>query len=546
MNETLRFIARFIVKEKFLFFLGVLTTLTASFFTWLSPQLLARVIDESFAAKLIIFFALSEVFKLLLNYLTQRVFAIFGQNIIERIRESMIEHLMKVPVTYFDRSSSGQIMTRVVNDVNSLTEFLQSGLISIVGNGASVVAIFVGIYSLNAKLALVLYLVFIPFVYACYIFSKKLKIDYESTRNELSHFNSMMADFLFGMKTIRSLSLSQQKDQALIRQIRNYSDAQVRMVRTFALFNPVLSLGIGVLFFILIQMGIPMLDAGQMRTGEWVAILSYIFLLQQPLMEMTDRWNFFLSGLTSIDRIRNVFSEQPEKTGIHIASKMQVIEFKNVSFRYHRGDKSILNQINFTIQAGDRIGIYGETGMGKTTLLQMFYGFYMPTQGELLWNSIPYQHYSIASIRNQFGVVEQFPLIFSGTVKENITLFGQFEFDVTKYKTVFKDYPLITSILDRLDDEVKERGNNFSMGERQMISFLRAYLKKPQIWILDEATAFFDPKAELEFMNSLRTLGEDIVIVQIAHRKEALTQMKRLLKVEQGQLLEQSTLINSR
>ena len=539
MSKTFKFIAPYLFKEKKLFLLGFLTTLLASFFMWLSPQLLARLIDESFAKRLICFFAFSEFFKLLLNYLTQKTYARFGQNIIERIREAMIVHLMKVPVSYFDRSSSGQIMTRVVNDVNSLTDFFQSGLISIIGNGASVVAMFLGMYSLNHHLAAILFLSFIPFLFACAMFSKQLRIAYESTRNELSHFNSMLADFLFGMKTIRSLSLTKQKDQVLTQQIENYSDAQVRMVKTFALFNPALSLGIGVLFFVLIVRGIPMVDQGVMRIGEWVAILSYIFSLQQPLMEITDRWNFFLAGLTSIDRIRNVFSEHVEKTGTMNAQAIQVIQLKDVFFSYQTSSKNVLTHCNLEIRAGDRIGVFGETGMGKTTLLQLLYGFYQPTQGELSWNSIPYSQYSIADIRKHFGVVEQFPLLFSGTVGENISLFNQYEFNPEQLRKLFNGYPLILSILNRLNEEVRERGSNFSMGERQMISFLRAYLKKPQIWILDEATAFFDPAAETEFMNALDTLGSGIVIIQIAHRKEALTGMKRLLKVEQGLVVEQ-------
>lgn len=538
MNQTLRFILQYLVHEKTLFLFGVIATLLTSYCTWLSPQLLARVIDESFSKKLILFFALSEFLKLFMSYLTQKTFTRFGQNVIERIRGSMIDHLMKVPVHYFDRSSSGQIMTRVVNDVNSLTDFFQSGLISIVGNVASVVAIFIGIYSLNHQLAVFLFIFFVPFLYACSVFSKRLRKAYEDTRNELSHFNSMLADFLFGMKTIRSLSLSKQKDHALVQQIQNYSKAQVRMVHTFALFNPTLSLGIGVLFFVLILMGIPMVDQGVLRTGEWVAILSYIFLLQQPLMEITDRWNFFLGGLTSIDRIRNVFSEPVERTGVLIPKKMEMIQLHHVSFRYQSGSENILNNTSLEIRSGDRIGIFGETGMGKTTLLQLLYGFYLPTQGELTWNGVPYYQYSIFEIRKYFGVVEQFPLLFSGTIHENISLFGQYDFDLEQIRTQFKGYPLITSILNRLNEEVRERGNNFSMGEKQMVSFLRAYLKKPQVWILDEATAFFDPQAESEFMSALALLDPSIVIIQIAHRKEALGQMNRLIKVEKGSLQE--------
>ena len=178
--------------------------------------------------------------------------------------------------------------------------------------------------------------------------------------------------------------------------------------------------------------------------------------------------------------------------------------------------------------------------MGKSTLLQLLYGFYTPTQGLITWNGVSYQDLSIHEIRNYFGVVEQFPLLFSGSVKDYITLFDQFQFDLVLLKEQFKEYKLISSILNRLNEEVRERGSNFSMGEKQMISFLRAFLKNPQIWIFDEATAFFDPEAEKEFMNALNQLDPEIVIIQIAHRKEALQQMDRYLKVEEGLVVELS------
>ena len=541
MRKSFRFMLPFVLSEKKYLFMGFSATFLAAYFTWLGPQLLARLIDGGFVKLLLLAFAGSEFLKLLLNYLNQKVFATFGQNVIERIRESMLKHLMKVPVSYFDRSTSGQIMTRFVNDANSLSDFFQSGMISIVGNAFSIFAIFFGIHSLSSKLAIVMLIIFIPFFYTCSVFSKRLRLAYESSRNELSHFNSMLADFLHGMKTIRSLSLSGSKNRALNRQIQKYSDSQVQMVHEFALFNPVLSLGVGVLFFVLILQGIPMVDRGELKTGEWIAILSYIFMLSQPLLEITDRWNFFLAGLTGIDRIRSVFDEPIEKTGKNEPSEMEEIVLDGVSFRYPGATKDVLKDVNLRIVPGDRIGIHGESGMGKTTLLQMLYGFYLPTRGDLRWNGVRYHSYSIESIRRYFGVVEQFPFLFSGTIHENITLFGKNENDFHRLKEQFADYPLILSVLNRAEEEVRERGANLSMGEKQMISFLRAYLKNPQIWILDEATAFFDQQAEDEFMRALDSLSHKIIIIQIAHRKEALTRMKRLIKVESQGLQQLST-----
>jgi ATP-binding cassette subfamily B protein len=387
-------------------------------------------------------------------------------------------------------------------------------------------------------LSFLLILSFIPFFAACVYFSEKLRQAYEETRNQLSYFNSMLADFLYGMKTIRSLSLSNLKNQLLSRQIQNYSNAQIGMVREFAFFNPVLSLGIGVLFLILILKGNPLVDSGQMKTGEWIGILSYIFMLQQPLLEITDRWNFFLSGVTSIQRIKNVFDVKEEKVEGKEIFKLNEILLENVSFQYPSTNRVILDQVNLRIKRGDRIGIFGESGSGKTTFLQLLYGFYHPISGQITWNGISHHEISLRDLRAQFGVVEQFPFLFSGTIRDNIDLFGKIKIDFDSMRKKFSKYPLIKSILYRLDEEVRERGDNLSMGEKQMVSFLRAYFKSPSIWILDEATAFFDQEAESEFMDILNQLPHDTVIIQIAHRQEALKDMKRIIRVERNCLLE--------
>lgn len=539
---NLRWIFPYVLLEKRIFSYAFAATLISSSCMWLGPQILARIIDQGFVRSMIILYAGVELSKLLMNFISQRSFARFGQNVIERIRGTMISHLMELPVEYYDRSTSGQIMTRVVNDVNSLSDFFQSGMISIVGNLIAILAILIGIFNIHSGLGLWILMFFLPFLFACAHFSNRLKNAYENSRNQLSHFNSMLADFLFGMKTIRSLSLSTVKVEALNRQIRSYSDSQVGMVREFALFNPILSLGTGVMFMVLILKGIPLVESGSLGTGGWVAILSYIFLLQSPLFEIADRWNFFLAGMTGIERIRKVFEESIEQSGHASCPPMESIELRNLSFGYSSTDRVVLKQVNLKIQKGERIGFFGESGMGKTTLFQLLYGFYPPGSGMILWNSQSYSNFSLKSLRAHFGVIEQFPILFTGTIRDNITLFGKLKFDERLLSDQFKNYPTLSRILSRLDDSTGEKGSALSMGERQMVSFLRVLLKNPEIWVLDEATAFFDPEVEGEFHAIMDRLKESITVLQVAHRREALSRMNRHFLVRSGEVLEQSRL----
>lgn len=553
MMKSIAFISKYIFEEKLFLIFGILMTSMVSGLTWLGPKIIAFIIDRGLvphdhrmAMVGVIYLAFSEGGRLLSVFLSQMIYSIMGQNVIENVREKMVVHLMKLPISYFDQVSSGKMMTRVVSDVNSLTDFFQSGFVSVLGNLASIIAIFVGLLSLNLGLGTVLLFSFLPVAVACVFFSRRLKLVYELTRNQLSNLNAMLADFLFGMRTIRSLGISRPKYHELNTQIEKYAIAQKDMVRTYALFQPTLSLGTGILILILISMGLPLVEQNVMKVGEWVAALSYVILLQQPLTEISDRWNFFLAGVTSIERITHVFEEQPEKVGTVRAMKMDEIRFSKVGYQYTNSGTQALIEVDLQIKRGDWVGVYGASGSGKSTLLQMIYGFYLPTEGSLTWNGADYHALNLKDLRTHFGVVEQFPFLFTGTIRDNITLFGEHPMSVDAIREEFVGFKLIENLLGKLDFEINERGNNLSMGQKQMIAFLRAYVARPDIWILDEATAFFDTEAEQEVIRALTRLGSSISVIQVAHRPEALSTMHRLFKVDQGLVQEQSTTINSK
>jgi ATP-binding cassette subfamily B multidrug efflux pump len=550
MTRSFAFIWQFIYREKVWFFFGLLMTGMVSGLSWFGPKVIARIIDEGIVPQnqqRILYgvgiLAATELTRLFSVFLSQAVYAILGQNVIERVRKRMIHHLMGLPVSFFDGVTSGGMMTKVVNDVNSLTDFFQSGFVSILGNFASIVAIFVGLCTLNLKLGLILFIAFIPSIIACFYFSNVLKGVYEHTRNQLAFLNSILADFLFGMKTIRSLGLSHLKLQKLNRQIQKYAQAQMKMVRTFALFHPSYTLGTGVMMLLLVILGIPMVEQDTLKIGQWVAALSYIVALQGPLTEISDRWNFFLAGVTSIERIIEVMDEVPEQTVPssgrgEAALPPESIEFAGASYRYPGSPRGALSGVSCAIRKGDWIGVYGESGSGKSTFLQMIYGFYPPSEGELRWNGRTYSSVDLRSIRSHFGVVEQFPFLFTGTILENLSLFHPEGVDLEALRREFAGYALIESLLAMPGHEMTERGGNLSMGQKQMIAFLRAYISRPRVWILDEATAFFDPEAESEVMRALERLGPDVIVIQVAHRPEALVRMKRRFRVDQGMLEE--------
>jgi ABC-type multidrug transport system fused ATPase/permease subunit len=546
MKASIRFILREILIQWRILVAGLGLTVLGALMVWAGPVVIAGIIDEGLVTgdrDRVIRGALAlagvEALRLISAAGGQMVYAVLGQNVIERVRRRMVEHLVSLPIPYFDKVTSGGMMTRVVNDANSLTDFFQSGFVSVLGNIGSLVAAFIGIGSLSPRLGLLLFCVFLPFVWLTSRFSRQLRRVYEEMRSRLSELNSTLADMLFGMRTLRSLGLNVDSHGKLNTKVEAYAESQKGMIGTYALFHPAITLATGVFLLIWIGAGLSLVDAGELKVGGWIAGLSYVLMMQQPMTEISDRWNFFLAGITSIGRVREVLESAPERTGIPPAEGFTSLVFENVGFTYEGAQEPALSDVNLEIRKGDWIGIFGESGSGKSTLLQLAIAFLDPVHGTLKWNGRSLRDLDPSSIRGHFGVVEQFPFLFSGTVRDNITWFGKHELDRDSLLRRFEGHGLISSLLNRLDHPVSERGSNLSLGEKQMITFLRSWLAGPGIWILDEATAFFDPRAEAELLSVLESeRHRGVTVIQVAHRPEALRRMNRWINVRSGGLRE--------
>lgn len=546
MKASLRFILSEILVEWRTLLGGLLLTGLGALMVWAGPVVIAGIIDEGLVPgdrdrviRGVFLLALAEILRLSSAAGGQVVYAVLGQNVIERVRQRMVRHLVALPVPYFDRVTSGGMMTRVVNDANSLTDFFQSGFVSVLGNVGSLVAAFAGLSSLSPGLGVALFVVFVPFVWVTSVFSRQLRLVYEDMRSRLSDLNSTLADMLFGMRTLRSLGLNVPSHEKLNEKVEGYAVSQRGMIRTYALFHPTITLATGVFLLIWIGAGLQLVGTGELKVGRWIAGLSYVLMMQQPMTEISDRWNFFLAGITSIGRVREVLESPEERKGAAPVGPFERLSFQEVDFVYEGAGGAALSGVNLEIKRGDWIGIFGESGSGKSTLLQLAIAFLDPTRGEVLWNGRNVRELDPAGLRCHFGVVEQFPFLFSGTIGDNITWFGKRALDREALLERFDGHALITSLLTRTEDPVTERGANLSLGEKQMITFLRAWLAGPEIWILDEATAFFDPQAEAELLAVLESERDrGVTLIQVAHRPEALRKMNRWINVRSGDLQE--------
>ncbi len=529
-------------KYKWMVITGTVTTLVTATMVWLSPRIVSNFIEEGLlpqswerAKFWIACIAAAEILRLACQASTMTLFSKISYKVMGDLREQLNRHLHRVPVSMFDRMPSGRIMTRVAFDVGSISDFYQSGFISIIGNILAIAATWIGIFQISFDIGILLFAIFIPMVLVCVYFSDRLKKNYELSRAQLSTLNAHFADFLNGMKTIRALGLKKIKYGILKDGADKFGTIQFGISQTFALLHPTISLAIGLMMIVVVSKGSNQISEGTLSLGHLSALLTYIGLLFNPLVEMTDRWNFFVQGVTAIDRIQEIVKEQIEQDGVQKAPPFLDLELKDVSFSYSKSGKdSVLNNFNLKISRGDWIGIHGPSGSGKSTLLQLILAFENPSQGQVSWNGSSYLDFKRQTLRRKFGLVEQFPQLFAGSVEDNITCFGNVQPNWKDLEAELSEFPLAYSVVSNRSKRVEEKGNNLSMGERQMLAFIRALVTQPEIWVLDEATAFFDLIAEKECLDILeRYRSRGITVIQVAHRQSVLKQMTRKLSMFQ-------------
>jgi len=534
-----------IARERWLLVFGIFLTLlnTAAFLA--QPRLLAFAIDEVIVPKktellitLGLAYFLIESVRTLAAFGTSYLFSYLGQKVMQRIRVRLFAHIQKLPVSTFDRIPAGKLVTRMTNDVSSLADMFTAGFISIIGNVLLVVGTIVSILILDWKLGLISLSVFPLLVGISVYFSARLKKAYRSARSKLSALNAFLAENISGMKIV-FLFNREPKHLKRFRKLNDwYSDAQIGFVRVFSLFQPAITFFTGVSVAIAITLGGTKVLDGDMKIGVLFAFLMYILSSFQPLRDIADMWNMFLSGITSAERIFSILDWSPEadlgRVDIEVERNSPIngdIEFRNVWFSYD-DDRYVLEDVSFSIKSGEKIGLVGPTGSGKTTILSLLMRFYDPQKGQILIDGKDIRTWNKRVLRDHIALVQQDVFLFSGTVDDNIFLWSR---SSGHREDVLRQYPEIEA---RKNDFLQERGGNLSLGERQMISFLRAESKNPDIWILDEATSNMDSESEMRLVRSLESAASEKTALFVAHRLATVRNCDQILVLHLGKLIE--------
>lgn len=465
-----------------------------------------------------------------------------GQNIIYTLRNDVFSHIEQLSQNQFDEMPVGSLVTRVASYTASMSDLFTNVIVNVIKNVLTVVGVYGIMLYISWQLSLVM-LAFIVVVFiTSFVFRNVVKKVFTKERQYISDLNTFLNENLSGMKLIQIFNRQQKKELEFLEKNENLRKSRYKVVLAFGIYRPFITLlyisSIAVTFWLGMEFG---LDAGMI-----VAFYLYLSRFFNPIQNLADQLNNLQKAITASERLFNLLDVKPEirdrEDAVAVDKFEGKIEFKNVWFAY-KGEDWILKDVSFTINPKETCAFVGATGAGKTTILSLIVRNYEIQKGQILIDGRDISTIDIHSLRKGIGQMLQDVFLFSGTVRSNITLndesFTDEEIEAA-CKYVNAD-TFISSQEHGLDEEVIERGENFSQGQRQLLSFARTVLHKPQILILDEATANIDTETEVVIQKSLENIRNIGTMLVVAHRLSTIQHADQIIVLQNGRIIEKGT-----
>ena len=521
-------------------------------FALLEPLILGRsidviradVINRTVLYQLVIIFVFSIILNAGFNYLQTIILQKTGQTIIYNIREEIFTHIETQDIAYFNGVPTGKLVTRVTNDTNTLNEMYTSVVVTVFRNLFMIVGIFGAMFLLNASLALMV-LTVIPFIVIfSFIFRTFSRKAYRIVRTNMSRLNGFLAEHLSGMRIVQIFNQEDDRFNRFNEQNTELKRSQLRELLVFAIYRPTMYMLYIIAIIIIFYFGGRQVIMGTLTVGILFAFQSYLGRFFEPIQQLAEQFNILQSAFASAERIFAILDTKPtildEPDGIELESVRGEVEFRNVWF-YYKKDEWVLRDVSFKVKPNESVAFVGATGAGKTTILALLTRNYDIQKGQILLDGIDIKTIKIASLRQNIGQMLQDVFMFSGTIRSNITLrderFTQEQLEEAVH------YVNANRFIDKLpngyDEKVRERGNNFSAGQRQLISFARTIIHQPRIMILDEATANIDTETELIIQDSLKKMMNVGTMFIVAHRLSTIQHVDTIIVMQKGQIIEQ-------
>lgn len=469
---------------------------------------------------------------------------LLGQNIIRDLRLKLYKTLIHFKLSFFDKTPIGTLVTRTVSDIETIAEVFSNGVINIFGEILKIFVIIGAMFFINWELAL-LSLSPIPLlIIATYIFKNAVKKAYEEVRTQVSALNTYVQEHLVGMAIIQAFNREKREMIKFEMMNAKHRDAHIRSVWAYSVFFPVVELLSAFAIAFLIWFGMDGVFMETLTFGDILLYIFFIFMLFRPIRQLADQFNVLQMGMVGADRVFNMLDQEEseiENIGIIKSGKVKGnISFENLSFAYTPGEP-ILKNINFEIKAGQKVAMVGATGSGKSTIASLIYRFYEYNSGAILLDDHNIRDYELNYLRSQMALVLQDVFLFSDSIYNNITLRDP---SISREKVIEAAkkvgvHDFIMSLPNNYDYDVRERGGVLSMGQRQLISFIRAYVNDPGILILDEATSSIDSETERLIQHATNQLTKGRTSLIIAHRLSTIRNADLIIVLQKGRVIEQ-------
>jgi ATP-binding cassette, subfamily B, multidrug efflux pump len=502
------------------------------------------LVSLGFLAALLLSFAV--------QYLQVRIMQNVGQQTLYDLRKEVFERLQRLPMSFFDRTPVGRLVTRVTTDIDALNDLFAAGIAAMANDAIVLLCIGAVMIWMNWRLALATFSVLPLILFSTWIFRDRVRDANRRIRTAIARINAFLQEHISGMGVVQLFNRERKSTAEFAELNRIHMEAYKDAILAFAVFFPAVELFSTAAIAIVFWYGGFLSFSGLVDVGVLITFMQYAQRFFRPIQDLSEKFNILQSAMAACERIFKLLDEPlpapPVEAPLSLTNPRGEIEFRNVWFAYHGGanpsdEDWVLRDVSFRIAPGQTVAIVGHTGAGKTTLISLLLRFYDIQRGEILLDGVDVRRYDVHDLRRQFGIVLQDPFLFSGTLETNVRL-GNEEIGPERVEAALREVglgSLLNTLPEGIQTNVSERGATFSVGQRQLISFARALAHNPRFLILDEATSSVDTKTEVMIREALDRLLEGRTAMVIAHRLSTIQHADRILVFHKGKLREQGS-----
>ncbi|MCD8438135.1 ABC transporter ATP-binding protein/permease [Tenacibaculum dicentrarchi] len=535
------------------FIIAATSTILLAVFAVLNPVILMMAIDDFTTHKdltRLLYYTIAMLITLLVQVLFQFSFIYYanwvGQHIIRDIRKKTFRKILSFKMSYFDNSSVGKLVTRVVSDIETIANFFSQGVFMIISDILKMIVVIIVMLYTNWKLALIALVTLPILIYATKIFQIAIKSTFQDVRNQVANLNGFVQERVTGMKIVQLFNREKIEYQNFVSINDKHKKAYIKTVWYYSIFFPIAeilsSIAIGLIVW---YGGLQVIADNAVSVAAIIGFIKMAQMLFRPLRQIADKFNQLQMGIVAGERVFDIIDTESSitKSGTITTNNLEgTISFKDVHFSYIKGEE-ILKGISFDVKKGETIAIVGATGAGKSTIINLINRFYEIDSGTICLDNISVNDYEIDALREKIAVVLQDVFLFSNTIFNNISLKNE-HITLDEVKEAAKQigiHDFIMSLPNNYSYNVKERGGMLSSGQRQLIAFLRAYVSKPSILILDEATSSVDTHSEKMIQYATDKITKNRTSIVIAHRLATIKKADTIIVMDKGNIVEKGS-----